>query len=337
VAHLLGFGAALPERVVSNDELAEELGVTPEWIVSVSGIEERRRAAVGETPAVLAHSAAGAGLAAAGLAPGDLGAIVVGTGSSPRSFPGVSADLQRLLGAPGIPAFDVPLASAGGLFALALAVDLAPRYGPVLVAGAEVMSTVLDRPPRAKETAVLFGDGAGCCVVAPGDGAVGVVDVRIGSDGSLADDLSLAPGGPLTMNGRTVILQASRKLPQAVRDVTARNGVAVDEIDLFVFHQANLVLLRQVAKSLGVPEEKLLLQVARYGNTSAASVLIALAEAHATGRLSPGTQAVVAAFGAGFSWGAALLRSAAGVVEARTGWEAAKESRAVRRTGPGSA
>ncbi len=310
MAHLLGFGAALPDRVVSNAELSGELGVTPEWILSVSGIEERRRAADGETAAVLAHRAAEAGLAAAGLAARDLGAVVVGTGSAPRSFPGVSADLQRLLGAPGIPAFDVPLASAGGLFALALAVDLAPRYGPVLVAGAEVMSTVLDRPPRTKETAILFGDGAGCCVVAPGEGPVGVVDVRIGSDGTLADDLSLSPGEALRMNGRTVILQASRKLPQAVRDVTARNRVALADVDLFVFHQANLVLLRQVARSLGVPEEKLVLQVARYGNTSSASVLIALAEAHASGRLAPGTRAVVAAFGAGFSWGAALLRVA---------------------------
>ena len=310
MAHLAGFGKALPEGVVANAGLAVEYGVSEEWIVSVSGIRERRRAKDGETAASLAHRAALEALGQANLEPTGLGAIVVGTGSSPRQFPGVSADLQRLLGAPGIPAFDVPLASAGGLFALALAVDLAPRYGPVLVAGAELMSRVLDRPPRVKETAILFGDGAGACVVKPGPGPVEVVDIRIASDGALGDDLSMTPDGALTMNGRTVILQASRKLPAAVRDILSRAGLTPADVDLYVFHQANLVLLRQVAKSLGVDESRLAIDVDRYGNTSAASMLIALAGAAEARRLTPGSRVVLAAFGAGFSWGAALLRVA---------------------------
>ena len=310
MAHLAGFGKALPEGVVANAGLAVEFGVSEEWIVSVSGIRERRRAKDGETAASLAHRAALEALGQANLEPTGLGAIVVGTGSSPRQFPGVSADLQRLLGAPGIPAFDVPLASAGGLFALALAVDLAPRYGPVLVAGAELMSRVLDRPPRVKETAILFGDGAGACVVKPGPGPVEVVDIRIASDGALGDDLSMTPDGALTMNGRTVILQASRKLPAAVRDILSRAGLTPADVNLYVFHQANLVLLRQVAKSLGVDESRLAIDVDRYGNTSAASMLIALAGAAEARRLTPGSRVVLAAFGAGFSWGAALLRVA---------------------------
>jgi 3-oxoacyl-[acyl-carrier-protein] synthase-3 len=307
MAHLAGFGAALPEAVVTNLALAEEFQVTEEWILSVSGIRERRRAAEGESPAALAEIAARKALEGAALSPSGLGAILVGSGSSPRQFPGISADLQRRIGALGIPAFDVPLASAGGLVALALAVDLAPRYGPVLVVGAEVMSRVLDRPPRSKETAILFGDGAGACVVAPGPGPVEVTDARFASDGSLGDDLSLDAGGPLVMNGRTVILQASRKLPAAVRDVLGRAGLSPSDVDLFVFHQANLVLLRQVAKTLGVEESRLFVNVDRYGNTSAASLLIALAEAHGQGLLSPGRRVVLGAFGAGFSWGAALL------------------------------
>ena len=310
MAHLAGLGHALPSRVVPSSELAGRLGVTEEWILGACGIRERRWLSGGETAASLALEAARAALGAADLPPGRLGAIVVGTGSAPRSFPGVSADLQRLLDAPGIPAFDVPLASVGGLFALALAVDLCPRTGPVLAAGAEEMSRVLLRAPLAKETAILFGDGAGACVVAPGDGELAVVDVRLGSDGTFADALRLGPDGPLVMDGRTVILQASRKLPAAIRSVLEPRGLAPGDVDLFVLHQANLNLLRGVARSLGVGEEKLFVNVERLGNTSAASVLIALSEASAAGLLRPGSRVVLAAFGAGFSWGAALLHVA---------------------------
>ncbi len=307
MTHLAGFGAALPGTVVANAALAEEFQVPEEWILSVTGIRERRRAAGQETPASLAEAAARIALDASGLLPTQLGAIVVGSGSSPRQFPGISAELQRRLAAPGIPAFDVPLASSGSLVALALAADLAPRYGPVLVAGAEVMSRILDRPPRSKETSILFGDGAGAVVVAPGPGPVELTDVRFACDGALGDDLSLEPGAPLVMNGRTVILQASRKLPAAVRDLLGRAGLLPADIDLFVFHQANLVLLRQVAKSLAVDESRLFVNVDRYGNTSAASLLVALSEAAGQGLLRPGKRVVLGAFGAGFSWGAALL------------------------------
>ena len=309
MAHLAGLGHAVPERVVPAGELAERLGVTEEWILGACGIRERRWLSDGESVAGLAERASRAALAAAGLEPGRLGAIVVGTGSAPRSFPGVSADLQRLLGAGGA-AFDVPLASAGGLFALALAVDLCERTGPVLAAAAEEMSRVLLRAPLAKETAILFGDGAGACVVAPGEGAVAVVDVRLGGDGTFAEALSLSPGGPLVMDGRTVILQASRKLPAAVRAILEPHGLSPADVDLYVLHQANLNLLRGVARSLGVGEERLWVNVDRLGNTSAASVLVALSEAQEAGLLRPGARVVVAAFGAGFSWGAALLRVA---------------------------
>ena len=309
MAHLAGLGHALPDRVVPSGELASLLGVSEEWILGACGIRERRWLSEGESVAELAGRAARAALDAAALPPERLGAIVVGTGSAPRSFPGVSADLQRLLGAGGA-AFDVPLASVGGLFALALAVDLCARTGPVLAAAAEEMSRVLLRAPLAKETAILFGDGAGACVVAPGAGAIDLVDVRLGGDGTFADALSLAPGGPLVMDGRTVILQASRKLPGAIRAVLEPHGLAPADVDLFVLHQANLNLLRGVARSLGVGEEKLCVNVDRLGNTSAASVLVALSEAHAEGRLRPGARVVLAAFGAGFSWGAALLRVA---------------------------
>jgi len=308
VAHLAGLGHALPGRVVPSSELAERLGVEEAWILEACGIRERRWLVEGEGVAGLAERASRAALAAAGVAPDGLGGIVVGTGSAPRSFPGVSADLQRLLGAAGVPAFDVPLASVGGLFALALAVDLCGRVGPVLAAGAEEMSRVLLRAPLAKETAILFGDAAGACVVAPGEGALDVIDVKLGSDGTFAEALALEPGGPLAMDGRTVILQASRKLPAAIRAVLGPHGLAPADVDLFVLHQANLNLLAGVARSLGVPAERLFVNVDRLGNTSAASVLVALSEASEKGLLRPGARVVLAAFGAGFSWGAILLQ-----------------------------
>ncbi|HYN40349.1 MAG TPA: ketoacyl-ACP synthase III [Thermoanaerobaculia bacterium] len=310
MAHLAGLGHALPDRVVPSSELAARLEVTEEWILGACGIRERRWLSEGESSASLAERAAQTALVRAHLTPSQLGAIIVGTGSAPRAFPGVSADLQRLLGAPGIPAFDVPLASVGGLFALALAVDLCPRVGPVLAAGAEEMSRVLLRAPLAKETAILFGDGAAACIVSQGDGPISVVDVRLGSDGTFANALSLGSAGPLEMDGRTVILQASRKLPAAIRSVLEPRGLSPADVDLFVLHQANLNLLRGVARSLGIGEEKLFVNVDRVGNTSAASVLVALSEASDNGLLRPGSRVVLAAFGAGFSWGAALLRVA---------------------------
>ena len=307
MAHILGFGRYLPEGRITNEMLEAEFGTEPGWVLGACGIRERRQAEDGEGVSELAHRAAEDCLQKCGLASSDLGAIVVGTGTPSRQFPGVSADLQRALGAPGIPAFDIHLASAGGLFAFAAAVDLCPRYGPVLVVGAERMTEVLAREPRAKETAILFGDGAGACVVAPGEGALEVVDVRLHSDATFADAIRMDFGGAFEMEGRTVILQANRKLQAAVADIVSRNSAALSDVDLFLFHQANLNLLRQVGRALQIPEERVFVNLDRYGNTSSASLLIAASEAWDLGLIPPGTTAVMAAFGAGLSWGAALL------------------------------
>lgn len=306
MASILGFGARLPEDVLDNAALGREFGVEPAWILQMCGIETRRVAAPGETVVDLAEGAARDCLERVAMAPADLGGIVVGTGTPHRQFPGVSASLQQRLGVAGIPAFDIHLASVGGFFALATAVELCARYGPILVVGAERMSEVMARPPRSKETAILFGDGAGACIVAPGPGPVSVVDIQMQSDGTFADELSLAFGGTLAMNGRAVILQANRKLRQSLAQLLERNGVAADEVGLWLFHQANLNLLKQMAQGLGIAEERVYLNLPRYGNTSAASILIAAAEAQKEGRFRPG-HAVMAAFGAGMGWGSALL------------------------------
>jgi 3-oxoacyl-[acyl-carrier-protein] synthase-3 len=307
MTHILGFGAYLPEGVLDNAALAAEFAVDPAWILHVCGIETRRVAAASETVVDLAESAARACLKCSGLEATTLGGIVVGTGTPERQFPGVSASLQQRLGVAGIPAFDIHLASVGGFFALATAVELCQRYGPILVVGAERMSGLMAREPRVKETAILFGDGAGACVVAPGPGQLEVVDIRMQSDGTFADDLSLAFGEALAMNGRTVILQANRKLRQSLSELLTRNGLAATDVGLWLFHQANANLLRQVGQGLGIAEDRVYLNLLRYGNTSAASLFIAAAEAQAEGKFRPG-YAVMAAFGAGMGWGSALLR-----------------------------
>ncbi|HEY5997600.1 MAG TPA: ketoacyl-ACP synthase III [Candidatus Deferrimicrobiaceae bacterium] len=304
---IAGYGHALPDGVIDNETLAAEFGIDPAWILSVSGIVTRRCVAPGETVCDLAHRAALAALADAGMAPGDLGGIVVGSGTPHRIFPGVSADVQARLGAPGIPAFDIHLASVGGLYALATASALCGQYGPVLAIAAEDMTTAMARPPRVKETAILFGDGAGAAIVCPGEGAAAIRDIRIASDGTFSDALRMEFGEAMRMDGRTVILQASRKLQASVSDLLSRNGLSVADVDLFLFHQANLNLLRMVGGALGIDPGKVFVNLDRYGNTSAASLLIAMSEAHAEGRMKAGSRVVLAAFGAGMGWGAALL------------------------------
>jgi 3-oxoacyl-[acyl-carrier-protein] synthase-3 len=308
MAWLAGFGCYLPQKELDNVELAAEFGVEPAWILQACGIETRRVAASGETVVDLAYHASQDALQRSDRQPKDLGAIIVGSGTPNRQFPGVSAGLQQRLGVVGIPAFDVHLASVGGFFALALGCELCHRYGPVLVVGAECMSEVMARSPRVKETAILFGDGAGACVVTPdASSRIEVADIRIQSDATFAGDLALDFGGTLQMNGRTVILQANRKLRESLQTLLERNGVEVSQVGLWLFHQANLNLLRQIAQGLKIDEERVFLNLNRYGNTSAASVLIAAAEAGAEGRFQPG-YAVMAAFGAGMSWGSALLK-----------------------------
>jgi 3-oxoacyl-[acyl-carrier-protein] synthase-3 len=309
--NLAGFGCYLPERQLGNAELAAEFGVDPQWILDSCGIQTRRIASPTDTVVEMGARAAADALAGAGLTARDLGAIIVGTGTPDRQFPGVSAALQKRLDAPGIPAFDIHLSSVGGLFALAIAREMCERYGPVLVVASERMSEVMSRTPRTKESAILFGDGAGAIVVAPGAGEIDIVDLRIQSDGTFADDLSLGFGETLRMTGRTVILQAHRKLTESISSLLQRNSVVADDVDLWLFHQANLVLLNQVAKALKIPNERVFLNVQRYGNTSSASLLIAAAEAHRESLFGRGPQtryAVLAAFGSGMSWGSMLVQ-----------------------------
>jgi 3-oxoacyl-[acyl-carrier-protein] synthase III len=310
VAALKAFGAYLPSRVVTNQDLSTQFKLPVDWIRDVSGIEERRYAAPDETVADMAVSAARECLDQAGLTAADIGMFLVSSGSSERRFPGPAAVVAHRLGAPGAPALDVPMASAGSLFGMALANSLSAQYGNVLVIAAEKMSTVVAREPAEQGVVILFGDGAGACIVGPDDGrGTKIIDAALHSDGAFAEDLKLEFEAPLAMNGRSVIMQASRKIPGGIAELLARNSRSASEIEIFLIHQANQNLIDRVARALEVESSKFYSNIARYGNTSSASMLIAAAEWWRNGGPQPGHLICFAGFGAGFHWGALLAQA----------------------------
>jgi 3-oxoacyl-[acyl-carrier-protein] synthase III len=309
VAVLKAFGAYLPARIVPNQELGSRLNRTPEWILDVSGIEERRYAAEDESVADMAVAAARQCLERAGMTAADIGMFIVCSGSSERRFPGPAATVASRLGAIGTPALDLPMASAGGLFGMALASQLAAVHGNALVVAAEKMSAVVTREPMEQGVAILFGDGAGACIIAPGNGLAKIVDYVLRSDGAFAEDLRLEFEAPLAMNGRSVIMQASRKIPGAIAELLERNRKHAAAVKIFLMHQANQNLINGVARALEVQACMFYSNIRRYGNTSSASMLIAASEWWQACGPSPGDLICFAAFGAGFHWGALLVEA----------------------------
>lgn len=302
------FGSYLPSRIVSSEEAGAWVNTLANWVINVSGIEERRFAAEEESVADMAFAAAQDCLQRSGMDAKDVDMVLVSSGSAERQFPGPAAETALKLGIPGVPAIDLPLASAGALFGLSLASRLTEQVGRVLVVAAEKMSRVVAREPRERGVAVLFGDGAGAALVTPDEGFAEVLDSEIASDGSYAPDLCLDWDQPLKMNGRTVILQASRKIPGVIRSVLERNSVDPGSVPVYLLHQANQNLIVRVAEAIGVPAERFFSNIAKYGNTSSASMLIAASEWIHSHKLSKGDPVVFAAFGAGFHWGSLLAR-----------------------------
>ena len=214
----------------------------------------------------------------AGISAGDLGMILVSSGSSERRFPGPASAIAHALGLDHVPAIDLPIASAGSLFGMALAASLAPFTAISWSSPREKMSAIVSRQPMERGVAPLFGDGAGACLIGPEDGPVQIVDSVLHSDGAFAEDLRLEFDAPLAMNGRSVILQASRKIPAAIGELLERNGKAAASVKVFLMHQANQNLMDRVARALEVDAARFYSNIRRYGNTSSASMLIAAAE-----------------------------------------------------------
>ena len=327
-SRITGLGMHVPERVVTNADLEKLMDTSDAWIVERTGIHERRFVAPGQGTTDLAAEAARRALADAGRTVADVDFIVFATITRDHAFPGCGTALQHQLGMPPVGAMDVHNACSGFLYALDMA-DALVRAGQcrcVLVVGAEVLSTGLDLSTRGRDMAVLFGDGAGAVVVEPAaDEARGILGWVLHSDGSHAEDLicempSSRLQGRITpelvvegrhypkMNGRQVFKHATTRFPEVIHEVLAQTGQRLEDVKLIVPHQANQRIGDAVGQRLGVAPGVVFQDIDHFGNTTAASIPIAMAEARELGRFGPGDLLVLAAFGSGFGWGATALR-----------------------------
>jgi 3-oxoacyl-[acyl-carrier-protein] synthase-3 len=305
MAYLRAFGSWLPRRRVSNEEIAPRVDATPEWILEVSGIAERRYADDSDTVAGIGLLAARDCLEKAGVTAANLGMILVASGSSDRFCPGPACQIASGLGLSTTPALDIPVSSAGSLIGLILAAQLAPNMGPVLVVGAEIMSRRITLDPEGKNSAILFGDGAGAALVDAENGFAHIADSCLFTDGASAETL-FVQDGKFSMDGQAVIMQASRKMPRAINQLLARNQISAAEVEVFLLHQANLNLITRVAATLKAPPERFYTNIDRYANTSSASLLIAADEWYAKQTAPISGPLVFSAFGSGLNWGALL-------------------------------
>ena len=317
-ARIVGTGGYLPERVVSNAELARRVDTSDEWIRERTGIERRHVAADDEHTLDLAHAAAGRAIEAAGVAHGEIDLIVVATTTPDRVFPSTACLLQSRLDIHGCPAFDVQAVCTGFVYALAVA-DKFVRTGSArcaLVVGAETFSRIIDWDDR--NTCVLFGDGAGA-VVLRRDAAPGIRSTHLHADGDYAELLHVPSGvsnrraavlegrAHVEMAGAEVFRMAVTKLGEIVDETLAVNGLERDAIDWLVPHQANVRIMRATARKLGLPMDKVVQTVGSHGNTSAASIPLALDVAVRDGRIRGGDTLLLEGFGGGFTWGSALI------------------------------
>lgn len=319
-SRLAGVGAYLPQRVVTNDDLAKTIDTSDEWIVERSGIRQRHIAAEGELTSDLATAAAREAMENAGVGPDEIDLIVVGTTTPDDTFPATAAKVQANLGVMGGFAFDVQAVCSGFLYSLATA-DKFIKSGDVktaLVIGAETFSRILDWTDR--DTCVLFGDGAGAVVLKAGEGKgdktdTGILSTHLHSDGRHRD-LLYVDGGPsrgqkvgyVHMEGKEVFRHAVMKLASVVDEALSANGVSSSELDWMVPHQANRRILASTAKKVHLSEERVIVTLDKHANTSAASIPLALYTGIKDGRIKPGNLILLEAMGGGFTWGSALMR-----------------------------
>jgi len=321
-ARITGTGSYAPAKALTNADLERMVATSDEWITERTGIKERRIAAAGEACSDLAVKAAERALAAAGVRAEDLDLVLLATCTGDYPLPATACLIQHRLGASKAAACDISAACCGFVYALSIA-DAYVRTGMrhVLVIGSEVMSAVTDWTDR--NTCILFGDGAGAAVVSGHDGERGILSTHLRSDGGLCELIAVPGGGsrlPLSdkvlaekmncikMKGNETFKVAVRMLEEIARETLAANHLRVEDLDLYVPHQANVRILKAVAERLGLPLEKVMLNLDKYGNTSAASIPIALDEAVRGGRVKEGSLIMLGAFGAGLTWASALVR-----------------------------
>ncbi|MBU0638257.1 MAG: ketoacyl-ACP synthase III [Planctomycetes bacterium] len=321
---IAGTGLGIPDRVVTNDDLAQRLDTSDDWIVQRTGIRERRLGRPDETTLPLATKASWAALADAGLTPQDIDLIICGTITPEHQLPATACELQAALGCRWVPAFDIAAACCGFVWSMTTAAQyihtgMADR---ALVVGAEYLTSITDMEERSM--AILFGDGAGAAILRRSDDPQrGVLAARMGADGARGRLIWVPAGGaaePATtrtvnerlhymrMSGREVYKFAVTQMHEIIQETASEAGVTVADIALVVPHQSNLRIIESACKRAGVPPERVVVNIDRYGNTSAASVAIALHEARQAGRIRPGQLLMLVAFGAGLTWGSLLMR-----------------------------
>ncbi|MFQ6676378.1 MAG: beta-ketoacyl-ACP synthase III [Fidelibacterota bacterium] len=326
-SRITGVGHYVPERVVTNAELEKLMDTTDEWIVERTGIRERRFADPDTGASDLGVRAARQAMERAGVSPGDIDMVIFATLSSDYFFPGSAVQVQDKMGMGNVGAFDIRAACSGFLYGLSVADQFikSGMHDAVLLIGAEVQSAALKLDTEHRDLAVLFGDGAGAVVVQPSNNDSGILSTHLHSQGKYLKNLWLpAPGSRFKpwlsdeimeknlhmpyMNGREVFRHAVTRFPEVIREAMDRNGLTVDDVKLIIPHQANYRISHGVAKRLGVDMDKVFSNIHAYGNTTAASIPIALSEAYEQERFSEGDTIILAAFGSGFTWAAAAVR-----------------------------
>ncbi len=330
-AKITGTGMSVPGRVVRNDELARLMDTSDEWIRQRTGIVERRYIDEGETPVDLAQPACERALEAAGLEASDVDCIVLATLSAQAEFPGTSFFLQNRLGLSDTPCFDLRAQCSGFVYALATAKSFveAGQFARVLIVGCELHSTGIDISDEGRDVAILFGDGAGAVVLEANrdaDDPAGVLEVRLHAQGEFAEKLWIeAPGSGFTptriteemvaqkrhfprMQGRFVFKHAVTRMPEVLLETLGAASLKLDDIDHFLFHQANLRINEYVAQALEIPPEKCPNNINCHGNCSAASIPMLLDENRRSGSIKPGDLVAMTTFGSGFSWTSAVVR-----------------------------
>ncbi len=323
IARISGLGVAVPDGIVTNHDFEKVLETSDQWITERTGIKQRHWSGPEMTLAELSRQASVIAMQQAGIGPMDLGAIILATATQDRLLPSTACDLQALLGAKNAAAYDLSAACSGWLFGLTQAEGLiaSGQAEHVLVIGAELLSRIIDKTDRT--TAILFGDGAGATVVSKATGDTGLLSTFIRSDGTLAELLWRPAGGAripisqkviddknhyIKMAGREVFKSAVLTMAEACDEALKRAGVTADQIDLLVPHQANIRIIQATADHAGIPMEKVMVNVDKYGNTSSASIPLALAQAVAEGKVKKGSLLLLVAFGAGFTWGSTVVR-----------------------------
>ncbi len=320
---IVGWGMYVPERILTNQDLEEMVDTSDEWIVSRTGIRERRIAGEGETTATMSVSSAQKALEVAGLKAKEIDLIIVATTSPDQLVPPVSSIIQDKLGASNAGAFELAAGCTGFVYGMVVAQQFiaSGAYRNVMVIGTELISRFVDWQDR--NTCVLFGDGSGTVILQACDEPTGVLSFVLGSDGSDADALIIRGGGSawpfdqdvldqraqfIEMDGRTVFRFATRVLGRATNEVVAAAGLTMDDIEMVVPHQANLRIIQSACRQLDLPQDKVLINLDRYGNTSTASIPMGLCEALESGRIKEGDILVLVGFGAGLTWAAATLQ-----------------------------